>query len=63
LALADDEGALFHAVEEASHVRVVRNHMITDAAAGQSVRLGAAENAKNIVLSASKASGFRSVTA
>jgi len=58
LALADDEGALLHAVEKTSHVRVVRNHVITDAAAGQAVRLGATENAKNIVLRAGEPSGF-----
>jgi hypothetical protein len=32
--------------------------MITDAAAGQSVRLGATENAKHIILGAGEAGGF-----
>jgi len=59
LALADDEGALLHAVEKTSHIRIVRNHVITDAAAGQAVRLGSTENAKNIVLRPGESGGFQ----
>ena len=58
LALPGDEAALFHAVEEAGHVRVVRNHAVADAAAGQAGGLGAAKNAKDIILGAGEAGGF-----
>jgi len=54
LAFAGNQAALFHAVEEARHVRVVRNHAVSDATAGQSFGLGPAENAKDIVLSTGK---------
>ena len=49
LARAGDEAALLHAVKEASHVRVVRNHAVTDAAAGEAMGLGAAKNAEDVV--------------
>jgi hypothetical protein len=55
LASAGDETAFFHAVEEASHVGVVRNHTFTDAAAGEAKGLSAAKNAENVVLSAREA--------
>jgi hypothetical protein len=55
LASAGDEAAFFHAVEEASHVGVVRNHAFPDAAAGEAKGLSAAKNAENIVLSAGEA--------
>ena len=55
LARAGDEAALFHAVEEAGHVRVVRNHAFADAAAGEAFGLGATKNAKDIVLRAGEA--------
>jgi len=59
LAFAGNQVALFHAVEEARHVRVVRNHTVSDATAGQSCGLGTAENAKDIVLSARKPPCFQ----
>ena len=59
LAFAGDQAALFHAVEKASHVRVVRNHAIADAPAGQAFGLGAAKDAKDVVLSAGQAGGFQ----
>src|SRR6266513_5538362 len=48
LAFTGNEPALFHAVEEARQVRVVRNHAVRDAPAGQSFWLGPAENARDI---------------
>ena len=59
LAFARDEAALFHAVEKASHVRVVRNHAIADAPAGKAFGLGAAKDAKDVVLGAGEAGGFQ----
>src|SRR6266576_5518460 len=50
LAFAVNQAARFHAVEEARHVRIVRNHAVSDAPAGQSFGLGPAENAQDIVL-------------
>jgi len=58
LPFSGNEAALFHAVEQAGYVRVVRNHAVTDAAAGQAGGLGAAKNTEDIVLSAGKAGGF-----
>ena len=58
LASAGDETAFFHAVEEASHVRVVRNHAVADAAAGEAFWLGATKDAENVVLRAGEAMGF-----
>jgi hypothetical protein len=55
LACADDETAPFHAVEEASHVWIMRNHAIADAAAREAIGFGAAEDAQDIVLCACKA--------
>jgi hypothetical protein len=55
LALAHDEAALFHAVEEACHVRVMRNHAFADAAAGEACWFSATENAKDVVLRTSEA--------
>jgi hypothetical protein len=52
LARAADQAAFFHTVEEAGHVGVARNHAIADAIAGQAERLGSAEDAEDIVLSA-----------
>jgi hypothetical protein len=54
LADASDEAALFHAVEQASHVGIVRNHAVANAFAGQTMGLGAAKNAEDIVLGASQ---------
>jgi hypothetical protein len=39
LAGAGDEAALFHAIKEPGHVRVVRNHAVADAAASQAMGL------------------------
>ena len=58
LACPDDQATLFHAVKKARHVRVVRNHAVPDAPARQAFGLGAAENAKNIVLCAGKPGGL-----
>jgi hypothetical protein len=55
LAGADDEAALFHAVEEARHVWIMRNHAIADAAAREASGFGATENAQDIVLRAGEA--------
>jgi len=52
LAFADNHAALFHAVEETCHVRVVGDHAITDAFAGEAGGLGSAKDAKDIVLGA-----------
>jgi len=59
LALAGDDAALFHAVEQAGHIRVVRNHAVADAAAGQTAMPGAAKNAQDVVLSTGKTGGFQ----
>jgi hypothetical protein len=54
LARTDDETALFHAVEETSHIWIMRNHAIADAAAREAIRFSAAEDAQDIVLCAGK---------
>lgn len=58
LALASDEATLFHAVEEAGDIGVVRDHSFADAAARKTVGFSAAEDAEDIVLSAGKAGVF-----
>jgi hypothetical protein len=58
LALAHEEAAFFHAVEEASHVGVVRNHAFADASARESFGFGAAENAQDVVLRTGEAVRF-----
>jgi len=58
LARATDEAALFHAIEEAGHVRVVRNHPVADNAAGETIGLGAAKDAEHIILRAGEAVGL-----
>ena len=58
LARAGDEAALLHAVEEAGHIRVVRNHAVADDAAGEAIGLGAAKNAEDVVLRAGEAMGL-----
>jgi hypothetical protein len=58
LAFTANEAAFFHAIEQAGHVRVMADHAITDGAAGEPPRLGAAEDAQNIVLGAGQAGGF-----
>src|SRR4029077_13918296 len=59
LSLAGDEAALFHAVKEARHVWIVRNHTVSDGAAGQTLRLGPAKNTQDIILRAGKPGGFQ----
>ena len=58
LAGTGDEAALLHAVEEAGHIRVVRNHALSDAAAGEAIGLCAAKNAEDVVLSTGEAMGL-----
>ncbi|MDQ1411163.1 MAG: hypothetical protein QOJ41_2898 [Acidobacteriaceae bacterium] len=58
LALAGDKVALFHAVEQAGNVWVVRDHALSDFPAGQSGATSAAQNAQHIELSAGKTAGF-----
>jgi hypothetical protein len=58
LARAGDEAALFHAVEEAGHIGVVRDHAFANGAAREAFGFGAAKNAENIVLRAGEAMGF-----
>jgi hypothetical protein len=58
LAFAANEAAFFHAIEQAGHVRVMADHAVTDGAAGEPRRLGAAEDAQNIVLGAGQAEGL-----
>src|SRR5580698_4293940 len=55
LACARDEAALFHAVEETGHVRVVGDHAFAYAAAGEAGGFGAAKNAEDVVLRAGEA--------
>src|SRR5258708_23161368 len=50
LAHPSNQPPLFEAVEKAGHVRVVGNHAVPDAAAGQTFGLGAAQNTQYIVL-------------
>jgi hypothetical protein len=59
LALARDQAALFHAVEEPGHIRVVRNHALADVPASKALRPGAPEDAQNIVLRAREALGLQ----
>src|ERR1700687_2875653 len=59
LALPGDQAALLQAVKETRHVRVVGNHALSDAPAGQAVGLGPAKNAKDVVLGARKTCGFQ----
>ncbi len=59
LALPGDQAALFHAVEEARHVRVVGDHAVADGTASQAFRFGAAKNAKDVVLRARKPRRFQ----
>src|SRR5258707_2752190 len=58
LACTGNQPALLQAVEETGHVRVMRDHAVADSAASEALRLGATENAKDIVLRAGKAGGF-----
>src|SRR5712672_1575207 len=55
---ARNQAALLHAVEEARHVWIMRNHAVTNAAARETLWFGAAEDAKDVVLRAGEAGGF-----
>jgi hypothetical protein len=59
LAGARYQAAFFHPIEQAGHVRVVGNHPFADAAAGEALRLGTAENAEDVVLRAGEAVGLK----
>jgi len=50
LSFARDQRALLHAIEKPGHIGIMRNHPFGDAAAGQTVGLGAAKDAKSVVL-------------
>ena len=54
VARARDETALFHTVQEASHVRIVGDHAIPNTAAGEAGGLSAAKDAEDIVLRSGK---------
>ena len=58
LALASDELTFFHPVKQAGHVRVARDHAVTDALAGQALRTRAAQYAKDVVLGGGKTVGL-----
>lgn len=50
-ALALDKAAIFHAVEQARHIRIGREHSFGRLRAGNSLFAGASQNAQHIVLS------------
>jgi hypothetical protein len=58
LAFTANQAAFFYAIEQTGHVRVMADHAVTDGAAGEPCRLGATENAQNIVLRSGQARGF-----
>lgn len=58
LALAGDPTVFFHAIEQASHVRVARDHAFGDAAAEQAVGFGASKDAEDIVIGGGESSGL-----
>jgi len=58
LALTRDPAVLFHAVEQASHIGIARNHTFSDATAENAVRLGSAEDAQDVILRAGEACGL-----
>ena len=51
LPLACNQSALFHAVKEARHVRIARNHALADAATQHADRFCTAQNPQYVVLS------------
>src|SRR5258708_36936164 len=59
LAHSGNQAALFHAVEEAGHVRVVGDHAVPDSLARETCGLGTAKDAKNIVLRAGEPRPFQ----
>src|SRR5271165_7406162 len=58
LALAEDEFVTLHTVEQASDIRIARNHAFADAAAEQAVGLRATKYAQYIILGGREASGL-----
>ncbi|HXX13480.1 MAG TPA: hypothetical protein VEJ47_01125 [Candidatus Eremiobacteraceae bacterium] len=58
LALAGNQLVAFHAIKEAGDIGVMRDHALTDTAAGQAIGLGAAKNAEDVVLGGGKAGSF-----
>ena len=59
LTFPGDQAVLFHAVEEARHIRVMGDHAVADGTASQALGLGSAKNAKDVVLCARKPRGFQ----
>ena len=49
LTFAGDPRASFHSIEKPSHVGIVRDHSISDAAAGKAFRLGATQDSKSVL--------------
>src|SRR5208283_249830 len=58
LALAEDEFVTLHTIQQASDIRIARNHSFADAAAEQAVGLRATKYAQYIVLGGREASGL-----
>ena len=58
LAFAGNQGAGFHAIEHAGHVRVAGNQAFADAIAGKALGPRAAQNAQHVVLGAGETIGF-----
>jgi hypothetical protein len=54
LPLARNQLAFFHAIQQTRYVRVVRNHALAYAAAGQPLRFRPAQYAQHVVLRSSK---------
>ena len=50
LANPGDQATLLKAIQQAGHIRIVRNHALADAAACQTIGSGATKNAEDIVL-------------
>src|SRR5262249_13633987 len=59
LAFSSDKAPFFHPVEQARHVRIMRNHAIADVAARQAVRLSTAQDPQDVILRTGQAVGFQ----
>ena len=59
LALPSDQAIFFHPVEQAGHVRIMRNHALSNVAAGQTVRLRTAQDPQDVILRAGEAVRFQ----
>jgi hypothetical protein len=55
LAFASDQGALFHAIEQAGHIGIAGDHAVADTLTGKAGGAGATENAQDVVLGAGEA--------